>query len=152
MQCLGISGSIYDDNLYTPIHAASSYSQVEILKYLIEKGQGNINIIDFEGETALFYAETITIIQLILTLGGNPLHENHLGQTVNILSLSSRSSASASVYTDYVAMTTNYDYTTGSTNVTIRLSSFIIIFIFYYRSTFYTNYIIIYYYYHSLGG
>lgn len=45
-----------DPNGYTPLHAAASYGNIELLKLLVSRG-GDINIQDAEGDTPLHYTE-----------------------------------------------------------------------------------------------
>ncbi|GAA5933954.1 ankyrin repeat domain-containing protein [Sporobolomyces koalae] len=74
----GVSPNAHDDNSYTPLHAAASWNQPEILQYLIDKG-GNINITDDDGDTPLFVVEHVGMARLIVELGGNPSHRNEEG-------------------------------------------------------------------------
>ncbi|CAI5758095.1 unnamed protein product [Candida verbasci] len=54
-----------DPNGYTPMHAASSYGHIELLKYLILKG-GNINIQDNEGDSPLHYVEDLKVAKYLV--------------------------------------------------------------------------------------
>ncbi|KAI8336642.1 ankyrin repeat-containing domain protein [Chlamydoabsidia padenii] len=71
---------------YTPIHAAVSYNQKEVLDYLLNNG-GDINVEDFEKDTPLYVCETVDMAKFILDRGANPSHKNQDGispaQTAN---------------------------------------------------------------------
>jgi hypothetical protein len=59
-------------------HAAVSYSQIEIVKFLLEKG-ANVNVEDFEKDTPLYVAENVEMAQLLLDHGADPKHINEDG-------------------------------------------------------------------------
>lgn len=61
-------------------HAAVSYSQFEVVKYLLEKG-ANVNVPDFEKDTPLYVAETVEMAQLLLDHGADPKVVNEEGIT-----------------------------------------------------------------------
>lgn len=77
----GLSPSIPDENTYTPLHAAASYSHTDILRYLVSKG-GDINTVDGDGETPLFLVETAETARVVVELGGDPRWKNVEGMTV----------------------------------------------------------------------
>ncbi|KAI5952365.1 hypothetical protein KGF54_003231 [Candida jiufengensis] len=54
-----------DPNGYTPIHAAASYGNIDLLKYLITK-EGDINIQDNEGDTPLHHVEDLTTAKYLV--------------------------------------------------------------------------------------
>lgn len=62
-------------------HAAASYAHLELLAYLISVG-GDINLVDDEGETPLFTAETIEAAQWLVENGAEVGWTNTEGQTV----------------------------------------------------------------------
>lgn len=72
MTCLLLS------NLEYFRHAAVSYSQFEIVKYLLEHG-ANVNVEDFEKDTPLYVAETVEMAQLLLDHGADPKRVNEDG-------------------------------------------------------------------------
>ncbi|KAH9819012.1 ankyrin repeat-containing domain protein [Melampsora americana] len=76
----GISPMIADENTYTPLHAAVSWNQLNVLDYLISKG-GDINITDEDGDTPLFSVEDLETAKHVIELGGNPTHLNQSGLT-----------------------------------------------------------------------
>lgn len=77
----GTSPNALDENSYSPLHAAASWGQSDILRYLVEKG-GDINLTDSDGETPLFVVETVGMAKLVVELGGDPKVKNEEGLTV----------------------------------------------------------------------
>ncbi|KAG8864872.1 hypothetical protein FRB96_003458 [Tulasnella sp. 330] len=75
----GLSPNVPDPNTYTPMHAAASYGQTDMLDYLISRG-GDVNVIDEDGETPLFVVETIATARHLVEIGANADHRNHEGQ------------------------------------------------------------------------
>lgn len=70
-----------DPNGYTPIHAASSYGHIELLKFLISEG-GDINIQDNEGDTPLHHVEDMETARVMVEeLGADYKVKNCEGQT-----------------------------------------------------------------------
>ncbi|KAJ1827444.1 hypothetical protein LPJ56_001658 [Coemansia sp. RSA 2599] len=69
-----------DQNGYSPMHAASSWSHLHVLKYLIENG-GDVNIIDPDGDTPLHICEDKACATLLLEHGADPSIENLEGLT-----------------------------------------------------------------------
>ncbi|KAJ2841813.1 hypothetical protein J3B02_005771, partial [Coemansia erecta] len=69
-----------DQNGYSPMHAASSWSHLHVLKYLIENG-GNVNITDPDGDTPLHICENKECAALLLEHGSDPSIENLEGLT-----------------------------------------------------------------------
>ncbi|KAG1438002.1 hypothetical protein G6F56_012834 [Rhizopus delemar] len=61
-------------------HAAVSYNQPEIVKYLIDKG-ADVNVEDFEKDTPLFVAETVEMAEILLAQGADPKRVNEEGFT-----------------------------------------------------------------------
>ncbi|BGP30614.1 hypothetical protein JCM10296v2_002370 [Rhodotorula toruloides] len=76
----GTSPNVLDENSYSPLHAAASWGQSDILRYLVEKG-GDINLTDSDGETPLFVVETVGMAKLVVDLGGDPKWKNEEGAT-----------------------------------------------------------------------
>ncbi|SCV71116.1 BQ2448_2704 [Microbotryum intermedium] len=75
----GLSPNAFDDNSYSPLHAAASWSHLEILRYLIQKG-GDINLADEDGETCLFVVEDVDMARIIVReLGGDFNKRNNEG-------------------------------------------------------------------------
>ena len=80
-QRTGLTPESPDSNTYTPLHAAASYAQLEVLTYLLAKG-GNINVTDNEGETPLFTVESVAMARWLIEHGADPKVQNLEGQTV----------------------------------------------------------------------
>ncbi|KAF8476830.1 ankyrin repeat-containing domain protein, partial [Kalaharituber pfeilii] len=71
-----------DENGYTPLHAAASYSHASLLKKLVLEHGGNVNLQDLEGDTPLFVAETVQIAKVLVEeLNADPNHRNSSGLT-----------------------------------------------------------------------
>ena len=81
----GISPTAGDENTYTPLHAAASWSHAEILRYLVQAG-GNINVVDADGESPLFVVETAEMARVLIELGADPTKRNAEGNTVSFAS------------------------------------------------------------------
>lgn len=56
----------YDENGYTPLHAAASYDRDALLMKLVKEHGGNVNIRDFDGETPLFVVESLRTAKLLV--------------------------------------------------------------------------------------
>ncbi|KAK9234702.1 ankyrin repeat-containing protein [Lipomyces kononenkoae] len=70
-----------DQHGYTPMHAAASYSHIELLRYLVSEG-GDVNITDDDGETPLFVVETKEAAKVLIEeLGADWKHKNSQGVT-----------------------------------------------------------------------
>ncbi|KAG7706311.1 hypothetical protein KL914_003206 [Ogataea haglerorum] len=54
-----------DPNGYTPMHAAASYGNLDLLKYLVSQG-GDINIQDYDGDTPLHHVETLEAAKFLV--------------------------------------------------------------------------------------
>ncbi|KAG2107103.1 ankyrin repeat-containing domain protein [Suillus cothurnatus] len=67
-----------DEFTYTPMHAAASYGQLDILAYLFSKG-GNVNVTDGDGDTPLYAVENTETAQWLLDHGSTLNHQNNDG-------------------------------------------------------------------------
>ncbi|TIA73818.1 hypothetical protein E3P92_03594 [Wallemia ichthyophaga] len=76
----GLDVNTLDENSYSTLHAATSYSHSDLLRYLIEKG-GNVNIVDDDHETPLFVAEDEDVARLLVEHGADASHRNAEGLT-----------------------------------------------------------------------
>lgn len=66
-----------DPNGYTPVHAAASYGNIELLELLLKHG-GDINVQDNEGDTPLHHCEELKVVRyLVETLQANWKIKNH---------------------------------------------------------------------------
>ncbi|GMG20429.1 unnamed protein product [Ambrosiozyma monospora] len=54
-----------DPNGYTPMHAAASYGNIELFRYLVSVG-GNVNIQDSDGDTPLHHVETVEAAKALI--------------------------------------------------------------------------------------
>jgi hypothetical protein len=73
-----------DENGYTLLHAAASYNQLEVLRFLLNNVTDPqfIHAGDNEGDTALHYAGNIDAAQLLVQVGKcNPSQANRQGKT-----------------------------------------------------------------------
>ena len=73
--------SAQDSHGYSLLHAAASYSQLELLRALVQQYEVSANISDEDNETPLFYAETVEVATVLLELGADLTHRNEEGQT-----------------------------------------------------------------------
>ncbi|KAB8339334.1 hypothetical protein FH972_022267 [Carpinus fangiana] len=55
-----------DANGYTLLHAAASYAQLDLLRALVRSYDADVNTVDAEGETPLFYAETVAAARCLV--------------------------------------------------------------------------------------
>ncbi|RDB25523.1 hypothetical protein Hypma_006508 [Hypsizygus marmoreus] len=63
-----LSPNIPDPFTYTPMHAAASYGQLEVLDYLISRG-GDVNVTDGDGDTPLYTVENIETAKFLVEHG-----------------------------------------------------------------------------------
>ncbi|ORX62777.1 ankyrin [Hesseltinella vesiculosa] len=71
----GVDPNGKDEFGYTPIHAAVSYAQKEVLECLLSHG-GDINVEDADKDTPLYVCETVEMAKFMLEHGANPEHKN----------------------------------------------------------------------------
>ncbi|KAI8639198.1 ankyrin repeat-containing domain protein [Parasitella parasitica] len=76
----GVEAGAHDEFGYTAMHAAVSYNQIEMVKFLIDSNV-NVDIEDFEKDTPLYVAENVEMAQLLLDNGADPKHTNEDGIT-----------------------------------------------------------------------
>jgi ankyrin repeat protein len=62
-------------------HAASSYSHVELLRFLLDHG-GDANIRDLDGDTPLLVSEEPEIFNMLVAAGADPRATNHAGDGI----------------------------------------------------------------------
>ncbi|KAF8557422.1 ankyrin [Imleria badia] len=63
-----ISPNVPDSFTYTPMHAAASYAQLDVLAYLVQQG-GDVNITDEDGDTPLYTVENIDTARWLIDHG-----------------------------------------------------------------------------------
>jgi ankyrin repeat protein len=80
--------SIRDENGYTLLHAASSYNQLHIIRFLLSSINNNSDLVEYihvgdnEGDTVLHYASTADVARtLIEEYTMNPSVKNKEGKT-----------------------------------------------------------------------
>ncbi|KAI8325551.1 ankyrin [Martensiomyces pterosporus] len=69
-----------DENGYSPLHAASSWKRLDIMKYLLENG-ADVNIKDADGDTPLHICEDKECATVLLEHGADPEAKNDEGRT-----------------------------------------------------------------------
>ncbi|PWN98369.1 ankyrin [Tilletiopsis washingtonensis] len=80
----GLSPTVADSNTYTPVHAAASYGQHAVLRYLLSHASAPAdaaNVRDSDGDTPLFVVEDIPSAMLLLQLGADAKLTNEAGET-----------------------------------------------------------------------
>lgn len=71
-----------DINGYTPMHAAAAYGHLDLLKKMCNEYNGDINVLDNDGDTPLHHVEDVATARLIVEeLGGDFTIRNVEGQT-----------------------------------------------------------------------
>ena len=74
-----------DENGYTLLHAAASYNQLDILRFLLlgsSNTQVNVNAVDNDGDSALHYSTKVDAAKLLIDIGKiNPSITNSDGKT-----------------------------------------------------------------------
>ncbi|TFK40312.1 ankyrin repeat-containing domain protein [Crucibulum laeve] len=63
-----LSPNVPDPNSYTPMHAAASYGQIEVLEYLVSRG-GDVNITDDDGDTPIYTVENVDTARWLVEHG-----------------------------------------------------------------------------------
>ena len=58
--------SSQDEHGYSVVHAAASYDHLDLLRALVTEFEVDINIRDKDGETALFFVETVETAQVLV--------------------------------------------------------------------------------------
>eukprot|EP00930_Biecheleria_cincta_P044846 TRINITY_DN30898_c0_g1_i1.p1 TRINITY_DN30898_c0_g1~~TRINITY_DN30898_c0_g1_i1.p1 ORF type:complete len:242 (+),score=62.05 TRINITY_DN30898_c0_g1_i1:64-726(+) len=86
----GFTPSSQDENGYTPVMAAASWGHAELLKILLERDAGAVNVADTDGDTPLHHvaqAEELeeeqvrSVLQLLLAHKADPNLQNNDGKT-----------------------------------------------------------------------
>lgn len=81
----GMAPTSQDESGYTPLHAAASYNQHELLRYLLEQADDAkeaINVTDNDGDTPLFFCDVLETAKLVVEeYAADPKHRNHEGRS-----------------------------------------------------------------------
>lgn len=81
LAALNLDVSVADTYGYTLLHAASSYSQIPVIEWLLSQG-ANVNVVDLEGDTPLHQVEDIRTAKILIEKGrANPTMLNAKGKT-----------------------------------------------------------------------
>ena len=74
--------SAQDDHGYSLVHAAASYNHLDLLRTLVQEFHVDPNVMDEDGETALFVVESVESAQCLLEeVGADPTVKNDEGMT-----------------------------------------------------------------------
>ncbi|KAI5982682.1 ankyrin repeat-containing domain protein [Pisolithus marmoratus] len=73
-----ISPNAPDPFTYTPMHAAASYGQLQVLSYLVSHG-GDVNVTDADGDTPLYTVENVETAQWLISHGAAIDRRNNEG-------------------------------------------------------------------------
>lgn len=72
--------SSQDGHGYSLLHAASSYNHIDLLRALVQEFKVDVNLLDEDGETCLFVAESVDVARcLVEELGIDKNIKNHDG-------------------------------------------------------------------------
>ena len=58
--------SAQDSHGYSLLHAAASYSHVDLLRTLVSEFHVDVNLVDEDGETCVFVAETVEVVRVLV--------------------------------------------------------------------------------------
>ncbi|KAJ7739775.1 ankyrin repeat-containing domain protein [Mycena maculata] len=73
-----LSPNAPDEFTYTPMHAAASYGQLQVLEYLISRG-GDVNVQDADGDTPIYTVENVETARFLVTHGATLDRQNSEG-------------------------------------------------------------------------
>ncbi|AET37852.1 uncharacterized protein Ecym_2099 [Eremothecium cymbalariae DBVPG len=62
----GLTANSKDPNGYTAVHGAASYGHVDLLRLLVNKYHGDINVRDNDGDTPLHHTEDVATAKVII--------------------------------------------------------------------------------------
>jgi len=81
----GANPNVGDALSVTPLHIASELGDVSIVELLVEEGGASVNVVDEEGETALFYAlrgQCEEVVRALVGYGADLMGKNGDGESV----------------------------------------------------------------------
>ena len=85
----GFTPASPDENGYTPVHAAAAWGHVELLRALLARDTGSVNVRDEDGDTPLHHVAgadelgdlTRSVLELLLEHRADPSLQNKEGKT-----------------------------------------------------------------------
>jgi len=81
LTALNLPASAVDENGYTLLQAAASYSHINVLQWLVTQNV-NVNAVDNEGDTALHYASTVEAAKFLVEIANvDQTIRNQAGRT-----------------------------------------------------------------------
>jgi ankyrin repeat protein len=81
LSALKLTVAAQDENGYTCLHAAASYSQLPIIEWLLTQDSSLLHQVDKDGDSALHYASTVEACQSLVTQSIDVQTRNHSGKT-----------------------------------------------------------------------
>jgi ankyrin repeat protein len=78
---LNLTPSASDENGYTLLQAAASYSRAAVMQWLIQTQAVNVNAVDTEGDSALHYADKVDAATYLVQSGIDIALLNAAGKT-----------------------------------------------------------------------
>ena len=81
IETLGVDPNTQDEFGYNPLAAAVSYQHVALVNYLLDKG-ANVNLLDSDGESPIFYCESREMAEILVQHGADLHVKNLEGQTL----------------------------------------------------------------------
>jgi len=81
LSALNLQVTAADENGYTLLHAASAYTQLEVLAWLLLQGV-DVNAVDNDGDSALHHVENVKTAKMLIEQGHvSPAVQNSEGKT-----------------------------------------------------------------------
>ena len=80
-ESLNLPITVADHNGYTLLHAAASYSQMEVLVWLASKEGCDLNSKDVDGDTPLHHCDAVEAARLLVERGARVDVKNNAGET-----------------------------------------------------------------------
>ena len=77
----GVSVNAQDEVGYSPLHAAASYGEIQVLEYLLARG-GDVTIKDEDGDTPLLVCEQPEVYEMLIAAGADADVTNASGHSL----------------------------------------------------------------------
>jgi ankyrin repeat protein len=77
----GVPINAQDETGFSPIHAAASYGQLDLLQYLVENG-ADVHLRDGDGDTPLLVCEDPIVIEALEKAGADINARNQVGEGI----------------------------------------------------------------------